>query len=56
MKLTIADMVRQINNIKEPDNSAICSIKGEVKIIRQQCKTLSDELKSLDENVLSNKK
>ena len=55
MKLTIADMVRQINNINEPDNSAISSIKGEVKIIRQQCKTLSDELKSLDENVLSNK-
>ena len=28
MKPTIADMVRQINNINEPDNSAMSSIKG----------------------------
>ena len=55
MNSRVTDVSRQIENINEPENNAFSSLKGEFKILRQNCKIIGDDLKSLHENVLSNK-
>ena len=55
MNSRVTDVSRQIENINEPENNALSSLKGEFKIIRQNCKLIGDDLKSLHENVVSNK-
>ena len=54
MNSRVTDVSRQIDNINEPENNALSSLKGEFKILRQNCKIIGDDLKSLYENIVSN--
>ena len=51
MNSRVTDVSREIENINEPENNAFSSLKGEFKILRQNCKIIGDDLKSLHENV-----
>ena len=41
--LNLADINRQITSLKEPNDDALCSLKGEFKILRQAIKQLNDD-------------
>ena len=51
----LSDVVRQINNLKEPCDSAVSSLKGEFKILRQNIKHFNDDIESAKTAILSNK-
>ena len=51
----LSDVVRQVNNLKEPCDSAVSSLKGEFKILRQNIKHFNDDMESAKTSILSNK-
>ena len=51
----LSDVVRQVNDIKEPCDSAVSSLKVEFKILRQNIKHFNDDIESAKTSILSNK-
>ena len=54
-KSRLPGVVRQVDNLKEPCDSAVSLLKGEFKILRQNIKHFNDDIESAKTSILLNK-